>query len=261
MSEAAIDKLLDIMAALRDPHSGCAWDRKQTLESLAPYTQEEAAEVVEAIASGDRDNLKEELGDLLLQVVFQSQIARENGWFEFADVVDAISNKMLRRHPHVFADQATTDVATIKQSWEAIKAAERAQKGEHRASLLDGIPASLPALARAAKIQKQAAKVGFDWSEAEPVMAQVVAELDELREAYAAENEQAIGDELGDVLFTVVNLARKLNLDPELALRRASGKFEQRFRRMEELGQLSDLDSAALEALWQQAKEDLAGRE
>ncbi|MEE4280738.1 MAG: nucleoside triphosphate pyrophosphohydrolase [Pseudomonadales bacterium] len=249
-----IDELLTIMATLRDPERGCAWDLKQNFDSIAPYTIEEAFEVAQAIAERDWSELREELGDLLLQVVFHARMAEEQGLFCFADVVTTLNEKLVRRHPHVFGDAVTRDVVEIKQAWEQIKQSERANKGKHHNSALDGVPAGLPALQRAAKIQKKAAVVGFDWPDAGSVLPQVQSELDELSEAMAGTDPEHVAEELGDLLFSVVNLARKLKLDPELVLRRASDKFSGRFRYMEEQADLTLLDSQSLEHLWRQAK-------
>jgi nucleoside triphosphate diphosphatase len=252
---SSVDVLLGLMARLRDPQSGCAWDLKQTFDTIAPYTIEEAFEVAEAIAERDWPELKEELGDLLLQVVFHARMAEEQGLFAFADVVDTLNSKLVRRHPHVFGDRASADVAEIKRVWEQIKRDERADKGRAHASLLDGVPAGLPALQRAAKIQKKAATVGFDWPDAAAVVPQVQAELDELVDAMAGSDRQAVEEELGDLLFSVVNLARQLKCDPDMALRRATDKFSRRFRHMEQQTELAGLDSDALEALWRAAKQ------
>ena len=251
-----IETLLSIMSRLRDPESGCPWDVKQDFDSIAPYTIEEAFEVAEAIAQRDYPELKEELGDLLLQVVFHSQIAREKGLFDFNQVVQVLCDKMVRRHPHVFGESDAADEDAVKINWEAIKQQERAAKGRAHDSALDGVPAGLPALQRAAKVQKKAAKVGFDWPETPPVRRQVDHELAELDEAMASGERAAIEDEFGDVLFTLVNLSRHLKLDPEQALRKATAKFERRFRQMEQdqPEPLDTLDDDALEAAWQQVK-------
>lgn len=251
----SVQALLTIMATLRDPQRGCAWDLKQNFDTIAPYTVEEAFEVAEAIAARDWPELQEELGDLLLQVVFHSRMAEEAGLFAFADVVQTLNDKLVRRHPHVFGDQATQDVGEIKQAWEQIKRDERARKGRSHQSALDGVPAGLPALQRAVKLQKKAATVGFDWPDAGAVLPQVQAELDELVAAMATQDQSHIEEELGDLLFTVVNLARKLKLDPDMALRRASDKFSRRFRHMEAEATLAGLDSDTLETLWRQAKQ------
>ncbi len=255
-SEAAIAELLAIMARLRDPDGGCPWDLKQTFDTVVPYTVEEAFEVAEAVARRDYPELREELGDLLLQVVFHSQMAREQGLFNFAEVVAVLNEKMIRRHPHVFGKEGAADAEAVKANWEVIKAEERARKGRQHDSALDGVPEGLPALQRAHKLQKKASKVGFDWRERAPVRDQVGLELAELDRALEEGDQDAIEDELGDVFFTLVNLARHLKLDPDLALRRASDKFERRFRQVERLADaaLSDYDEAGLDALWRQAK-------
>ncbi|EKF73927.1 nucleotide pyrophosphohydrolase [Alcanivorax hongdengensis A-11-3] len=254
-----IETLLSIMARLRDPQSGCPWDIKQDFDSIAPYTIEEAFEVAEAIAQRDYPELKEELGDLLLQVVFHSQMAAEQGLFAFQDVVQTLNDKMVRRHPHVFGEASADDEQTVKANWEQIKQQERARKGRDHDSALDGVPAGLPALQRAAKLQKKAARVGFDWPDTAPVREQVDHELAELDEALQNGHKDAIEDEFGDVLFTLVNLSRHLKIDPEQALRRASAKFEKRFRIMEKesTNSLKTMDSGALEAAWQAAKKSL----
>ncbi|MFP1683408.1 nucleoside triphosphate pyrophosphohydrolase [Alloalcanivorax sp. C16-1] len=254
--EAAIAELLSIMARLRDPDGGCPWDLKQTFDTVVPYTIEEAFEVAEAVARRDYPELREELGDLLLQVVFHSQMAREQGLFDFAEVVAVLNEKMVRRHPHVFAEVEAADESAVKVNWEAIKADERARKGREHHSAVDGVPDGLPALQRALKLQKKAAKVGFDWRRSGPVREQVGLELAELDQALEEGDRDAIEDELGDVFFTLVNLARHLKLDPDLALRRASDKFEGRFRKVEQLADapLSDYDEASLDNLWRQAK-------
>ena len=255
-AEAAVSELLSIMARLRDPHGGCPWDLKQDFDSIVPYTVEEAFEVAEAVARRDYPELKEELGDLLLQVVFHSQMAREKGLFDFGEVVAVLNEKMVRRHPHVFGEQTAEDEQAVKVNWEAIKAEERARKGREHASALDGVPEGLPALQRAHKLQKKASKVGFDWRAMAPVRAHLDSELEELDQALASGERDAIEDEFGDVLFTLVNLARHLKLDPDLALRRASDKFEGRFRQVEQLAgaPLSGFDDDRLDALWRQAK-------
>ena len=249
--------LLEIMARLRDRERGCPWDVEQTFATIAPYTIEEAYEVAEAIRLADDTALKDELGDLLFQVVFHAQMAREAGLFSFADVVEAVCDKMVRRHPHVFGDASIDDAAAQTLAWEAHKAAEREAEG---ASALDGVALALPALARAAKLQARAAGVGFDWAEMSPVIAKIEEELGELREALARGAAQAeLTDELGDLLFTVVNLARHLKLDPEAALRDGNAKFTRRFKKIEAwLGEdgrtaaQSDLDE--MDRLWKRAK-------
>jgi len=254
----AIERLLGIMARLRDPDRGCPWDREQNFATIAPYTIEEAYEVADAIERADRAALKDELGDLLFQVVFHARMAEEEGLFAFADVAEAISDKMLRRHPHVFGDAEIADAAAQTEAWETHKAKEREAAGGHD-SVLDDVALALPALLRAAKIQRRAARIGFDWpgTDPTPVFAKLDEEIGELKAALADEGDPgAVEDELGDVLFAAVNLARKLNVEPEAALRRATGKFERRFRRLEilagERGIGRDLD--AYEALWQEVK-------
>ena len=255
-----LDRLLSIMARLRDPQRGCPWDREQSFATIAPYTLEEAYEVADAIARGDKVALKDELGDLLFQVVFHARIAEEAGLFGFNDVTAAIANKMERRHPHVFGDVRIDSAAAQTAAWEQHKAAERRDRA-HRAgeghSVLDGVALALPALLRAAKIQARAARIGFDWPEARPVFDKLGEEIAELKTEFEAGADLTrLEDELGDILFAAANLARKLGIDPEAALRRATAKFERRFRRVEALaverGVGSDLD--ALETLWQEVK-------
>jgi MazG family protein len=249
-------QLLEIMQRLRDPENGCPWDAKQDFSTIAPYTVEEAYEVADAIARGDMADLQDELGDLLFQVVFHAQMASEQGSFDFEDVHQAICDKMLRRHPHVFADLVIRDAAHQKQVWEDYKTEERKQKGEH--SLMDGIPAGMAELQRSVKLQKRARKVGFDWPSAEPVLDKFDEELAEMRSAMAGGDREAMEDELGDLLFVAVNLARQLDMDPGTALRRSNAKFERRFRAMEEAaGGHEGLDSMSLddmEDLWQKVK-------
>ncbi|MUT69140.1 nucleoside triphosphate pyrophosphohydrolase [Stutzerimonas frequens] len=264
-----LNDLLHLMARLRDPQHGCPWDLQQNYASIVPHTLEEAYEVADAIESGDLDHLPGELGDLLFQVVYYSQLAREEGRFDFATVVDAITRKLVRRHPHVFPDGdlygspelPRLDEAAIKQRWEEIKAEERAEKAAapEQLSLLDDVPSALPALSRAAKLQKRAAQIGFDWPEALPVVDKVREELGEVLEAMSENDPQAIAEELGDLLFVVVNLARHLKVDPENALRAANGKFERRFRFIEqalrEAGRpIESCDLEELDALWGEAK-------
>ena len=240
-----LPRLIEIMRRLRDPNGGCAWDREQTFETIAPYTIEEAYEVADAIRRGDLADLKDELGDLQLQVVYHARIAEESGAFTIDDVMTAICDKMVRRHPHVFGDQAESP------GWEALKAAERGEKKDP--SLLAGVARALPALKRAEKIQKRAARGGFDWPDASGPRAKIDEELAELDEAQS--HDERVG-ELGDLLFSIVNYARHLDIDPEAALRGAVDKFEARFRAVEALAQrpLADMDLEELETLWQQAK-------
>lgn len=248
---ASLGRLLGIMVRLRDPVRGCEWDREQTFSSIAPYTLEEAYEVADAITRADYGDLREELGDLLLQVVFHARIAEEAGLFDFADVAATIADKLEARHPHIFADDATDTAQT--ECWEALKADERRLKGAK--SALDGVTLALPALLRAEKLQKRAARVGFDWSDVAGPIAKLNEELDELVEA--APDERV--EEAGDLLFAAVNVVRAYRVAPEDALRAANAKFERRFRAMEALAaQLGSafaaLDLDAQEALWQHVK-------
>ncbi|MGE5147878.1 MAG: nucleoside triphosphate pyrophosphohydrolase, partial [Candidatus Eiseniibacteriota bacterium] len=231
---AELTRLLDIMARLRDPARGCPWDVEQNFATIAPYTIEEAYEVADAIARADMAALKDELGDLLLQVVFHAQMAREAGQFDFADVAEAIADKMVRRHPHVFGEERVADSAAQTVAWEDRKAAERAEADASGGGALDGIALALPALLRAAKLGKRAARVGFDWPEAAPVLDKIEEEIGELRAELAGTTRpDGIEQELGDLLFACANLARKLDIDPEAALRGANGRFERRFRAIE----------------------------
>ena len=256
-----ITRLLTIMSALRHPQTGCPWDAKQTFSSIIPYTLEEAYEVADAIERGDMRDLKDELGDLLFQVVFYAQLANEQKLFEFTDVVDAINNKLTRRHPHVFADEKFADEAAVHANWEKAKATERDEKSKkEKASLLEGVAKSLPALKRAQKLQKRAASVGFDWPNVEPVFDKLNEEIMELQAAIADKDQAAIEEEIGDVLFTCVNLARHLSVDSEEALRHCNQKFERRFADVENqvvrAGKaMQECNSSELEAFWQQAKQ------
>ena len=245
-SSAPIDRLRAIMARLRDPERGCEWDSVQTFATIAPYTIEEAYEVADAIERGDLDELRDELGDLLLQVVFHARMAEETGAFDFDDVADAISAKMERRHPHIFGDASEGG----HHLWEQIKADERGAKGH--ASALDGVAIGLPALLRAEKLQKRAARTGFDWPDPSGARAKIDEELAEVEAASAEDREE----EIGDLLFSVVNWARKLDIDPEAALRAANAKFERRFRAMEDAGgdAFTELSLEAKEDLWVAAK-------
>ncbi|MET0292684.1 MAG: nucleoside triphosphate pyrophosphohydrolase [Steroidobacteraceae bacterium] len=262
MNERPLDRLLDIMRRLRDPKGGCPWDLTQDYASLAPYTLEEACEVVDALESGASGDLRDELGDLLFQIVFLSQLASEDGRFVFDDVARAIGDKLVQRHPHVFgSDAALESSASVLHQWEARKAEERRERGLQ--GVLSGVPLSLPALVRASKLGKRAARVGFDWPDATGARRKVdeeLAELDaELVRDAATRDEAAIDEELGDVLFSVVSWARLLGRDPERVLRAANRKFEQRFAAMEARasarGQsLPDLSPEAWDALWEAAK-------
>lgn len=268
-----MDRLLEIMKQLRDPDTGCPWDVKQTFKTIAPYTIEEAYEVEEAIEHNDIPALKDELGDLLLQVVFHARIAEEEGLFDFADVVEGISDKMTRRHPHVFAGASIEDADAQTTAWEAQKAAERTAKAEERgasASVLDGVTPGLPALLRAVKLQKRAARVGFDWPAASFVLEKIREETDELTEEMAKQADSGNGssiempspemvEEFGDLMFVYANLARHLKIDPESALRGANRKFERRFHYIEEHLKAAgrEIDAATLEEmddLWNAAK-------
>ncbi len=228
--------LVAIMKALRTPGTGCPWDLEQSFSSIAPYTIEEAYEVADAIEQGDMAGLRDELGDLLLQVVYHAQMASEDGTFALEDVIESVCTKMVRRHPHVFGDAEERDAGAVKGSWERIKSQERAAKhsgGNGRESVLDGIPRALPALMRAEKLQKRAARVGFDWPDADAVFLKIDEEVQELRDEMAAGNRQRMAEECGDLIFAVSNIARHLGIDPEDALRQANSKFDRRFRAVE----------------------------
>ncbi|NVJ61324.1 MAG: nucleoside triphosphate pyrophosphohydrolase [Gammaproteobacteria bacterium] len=266
MSKGSIERLLSIMSQLRDPDSGCPWDLKQTYKTIVPYTIEETYEVADAIEREDYHDLKSELGDLLFQVVFYAQLAKEDSRFEFDDIVNAIADKLERRHPHVFGEKEFTSEQELHQAWEKEKHRERQEKSQS-ASILDDVPATLPALARAQKIQKRAAKLGFDWPDDSGVWDKLYEEVEELRDAVAEQqsakgsNEQ-VEDELGDVLFSIINLSRHLGVDSETALRRATKKFDSRFRVVETLVKNKNQDFAnlsieELELLWQRAKSEV----
>tara|TARA_B110000879_G_scaffold56292_1_gene79416 strand:+ start:511 stop:1338 length:828 start_codon:yes stop_codon:yes gene_type:complete len=261
----AMQQLLAIMAQLRNPEGGCPWDLKQDFRSILPHTLEEAYEVADAIESDDRMQLRDELGDLLFQVVFYCQLAREEGSFEFADVAQTMSEKLIRRHPHVFspsADEAelgtsALDADQVLQKWEAIKQAERDAKHQH--SVLDDVPNALPAMQRSAKLQKRAANVGFDWPDVTPVLANMAEELEEIEQAFASGDKDHTLEELGDLMFACVNMARHLKQDPEQVMRAANAKFERRFRFLEtqlvEAGEsLESVDLERMEAGWKAAK-------
>jgi ATP diphosphatase len=269
-AERALGALLALMARLRDPQRGCPWDRQQTFSSIAPYTIEEAYEVADAIERGEHEQLRDELGDLLFQVVFHARMAEECGWFDFAAVARSIHDKLVRRHPHVFAGASPTP-QELARVWEEQKAQERAEWALGRpaaeATVLAGVPRALPALVRAAKLGRRAARVGFDWPDAREVRAKVLEELHEMDAALAAASAAgeagtdagAVADELGDLLFSVVNWSRHLKLDAEAALRAANAKFERRFAAMESLARARGLDlhglsAAEWDALWREAK-------
>jgi len=252
-----INQLLTIMAKLRNPNGGCPWDLEQNFATIAPYTIEEAYEVADAIAKGDMDELKNELGDLLLQVVFHAQMAAEEKLFTFDDVAAAISEKMIRRHPHVFGDAEIKDAAAQTENWETIKAAERSKKKSDRT--LADVPAALPALLRAQKLQARAARVGFDWPDTRGVISKIKEELAEVEEALASGNKAHTEEEIGDLLFAVTNLARFVEADAETALRGTNQKFIRRFESVEDglAAQGKNIKDATLdemEALWNEAK-------
>ncbi len=262
-----MDALLAIMSRLRDPETGCPWDLRQDFRTIVPYTVEETYELVDAIEAADYEQVREELGDVLFQVVFYAQLGAERELFDFKDVLDGISSKLVSRHPHVFGDLQASETgqslseAEVKQNWERFKQAEREKK--MRSAILDDVPRALPSLSRAQKLQKRAARVGFDWQDTDGVWGKIEEEMAELREAIAADSQAEIEAELGDVLIAVVNLARHLGIDAETATRRANGRFEDRFRLME---QAADEDGVALdretleqlEERWQRAKAKLA---
>ncbi|MUO77434.1 nucleoside triphosphate pyrophosphohydrolase [Agrobacterium vitis] len=265
-----IARLIEIMAALRDPQTGCPWDIVQTFETIKPYTLEEAYEVADAIERNDPDDLCEELGDLLLQVVFHARIAEEAGLFSFGDVVEAVTSKMIRRHPHVFARSEADTPDAVKLQWEAIKKQEKQERAERRAARgvaevfkdghLGSVQRTFPALTEAVKLQEQAAKVGFDWAEAEPILDKIEEEIAELREALQAGQPEKIKDELGDLIFALVNIGRHTGSDPEQALRGTNVKFRRRFGYIEkslatEKSTLEDASLERMEQLWQAAKQ------
>jgi len=254
-----VGRLIEIMAALRTPGSGCPWDLEQTFDTIAPYTLEEAYEVADAIARGDLDHLKDELGDLLLQVVFHARMAQEQAAFDFGGVVEAITTKLIRRHPHVFADEHGQTAEAVKGLWERIKAEEKADRGEEPSGALAGVPVALPALTRALKLQNKAGQVGFDWNDPRAVLAKIREEADEIEAALDAEDEAHAATEVGDLLFAVVNLARHLDADPEGILRATNRKFERRFASIERAlaaqGKTPQQATLAeMDALWDAAK-------
>jgi ATP diphosphatase len=263
-----ISRLIEIMAALRTPGSGCPWDLEQTFGTIAPYTIEEAYEVVDAIQRGDLADLRDELGDLLLQVVFHARMAEEQGAFDFGGVVDAVTSKMIRRHPHVFGDAEGNTATAVRGLWEDIKAQERADKAASKpdggeaaspASALDGVPLALPALTRALKLQEKAGRVGFDWNDPRAVLAKIREEADEIEAELDRADKTKAGAEVGDLLFAVVNLARHLSADPEGILRATNLKFERRFQSIERVLLMQgkgpqDATLAEMDALWDAAK-------
>lgn len=249
------EDLLNIMQRLRTPETGCAWDLEQSFETIAPYTIEEAYEVGDAIARGDMNDLADELGDLLLQVVFHAQIAKDEGHFSIDDVTQAISEKMIRRHPHVFGSEIQRSADAQTTAWEEIKAAERAEKTASDDSALAGVAAALPALMRSEKLQKRAARTGFDWTDPKDIFSKLEEEMGEVKDAIEEADTDHIEEEVGDLLFVAVNLARRLSVDPEVALRKANSKFERRFRAMEQIAPngakgFSELDLDDQESLW-----------
>jgi nucleoside triphosphate diphosphatase len=255
-----ISRLIEIMAALRTPGSGCPWDLEQSFRTIAPYTIEEAYEVADAIARDDLVGLKDELGDLLLQVVFHARIAQEQGAFDFADVVETITTKLVRRHPHVFADAEGKTAKSVEGLWERIKAEEKAERGEEApGGAMAGVPVALPALTRALKLQDKAERVGFDWNDPKAVLAKIREEADEIERELDSAERSRVGAEVGDLLFTLVNLARHLDADPEGVLREANLKFERRFAAIERAlaarGKTPKSSSLAeMDELWNEAK-------
>lgn len=266
--EYDLDDLIELMSRLRDPQDGCPWDIAQSYADIVPSTIEEAYEVADCIERRNFDDLREELGDLLFQTVFYSQLASEENRFELKEVISGLVSKLIRRHPHVFPDGRLDSRATdtkaqpeVKQAWEALKEQERVNKG-HR-SAMDDIPLHLPALTRSQKVQKRAANLGFDWETADQVLPKIEEELEELRRALNAGNEEEVQEELGDLIFSCVNLGRKLKMDSEQVLRRSQKKFENRFRKVEQLIDIkglniSDLSTEQLEKFWIQAKKELS---
>jgi MazG family protein len=252
---AAAQAVLDVMARLRDPTHGCPWDVEQTFRTIAPYTIEEAYEVADAIEREDMSALKEELGDLLFQVAFHARMAEERGAFDFADVAQALADKMIERHPHVFGEKVERTAEEQTQAWEALKAEKRAARG---ASLLDDVAMALPALMRAEKLTKRAARINFDWPTPDEVLEKLEEELAELHDARLKQDQDALTEEMGDILFVMANLARKLKVDPEEALRRANAKFTRRFqyieRKLAEAGRTGPQPLDEMEALWVEAK-------
>ena len=260
-----VSRLVEIMAALREPKTGCPWDLEQDFRSIAPYTLEEVYEVIDAIERDDMDDLREELGDLLLQVIYHARLAQEAGSFDLGDVVETVTAKMIRRHPHVFGDDRARSAGMAKGTWERIKAQEKAEREARRSamglapksasdSLLDDVPRAMPGLLQALKLQQKMARVGFDWNDPRAVVAKVREELDEVEEALDAGDDDAVEDELGDLFFTLVNLARHRDIDPDQALRRCNAKVRARFAAVERTVDLDDTTLDEMEAAWQAAK-------
>ena len=261
-SHPQLARLLEVMRALRDPQTGCPWDQQQTFASIVPFTIEEAYEVADAIENGSMDDIKDELGDLLFQVVFYTQLAKEQGEFDFEAVAQNVADKLIRRHPHVFASTHFSSIADMKENWEAVKAQERASRGDDKdTSVVANIPAGMAPILKAIKLQKRCAKVGFDWPDAAPVLDKIREEIDEVEQELEREqqNPDAVAEEIGDLMFAVINLARHLDVEPEAALRLANKKFEQRFRGVEKALadinlQPQDATLSQMEHLWQQVK-------
>ena len=252
-----IEELLAVMERLRDPENGCPWDRQQNYETIAPYTIEEAYEVADAIDREDFKALKSELGDLLFQVIFHAEMANEKGIFDLKEVISELNDKLVRRHPHVFANEQAISSKESLSIWEDIKAEER--KAQKLDSLMDDVPKNLPSLIRAKKLQKRAARIGFDWKDANKVINKIEEELDELKIEHSKNNKDKLAEEVGDILFTIVNLTRHYDLDPEDIMRRSNLKFEQRFKAMEKYAEHNDLELdgmsvAQLEEVWQKIK-------
>lgn len=258
--QEAFNRLTEIMKKLLDP-GGCPWDREQTHESLKPYIIEESYEVCDAIDEGDENDLKEELGDVALQVVFHAELARRAGMFDITDVLEGISEKLVRRHPHVFAKGDAKTSSEVLNRWEEIKKKEKSRKKQEAASILDGIPRDMPALAMACRLQERAANVGFDWDKTEDVIAKAGEEWRELRQARREGDPEKIEEEFGDLIFSLVNLARFLNVNPEQALRKTNRKFQMRFRHVEkraagENRKLSDMNLEEMDAFWNESKDE-----
>ncbi|MET1254169.1 nucleoside triphosphate pyrophosphohydrolase [Aliikangiella maris] len=259
-----IEKLLAVMSALRDPQGGCEWDLKQNYATIVPFTIEEVYEVVEAIETNDFESLKGELGDLLFQIVFYAQLAKEEGRFDFQQIAEVVSQKLVSRHPHVFSDASFSSESELSDAWEKHKQQERQQRNKTaNASMLDDIPKALPELKRAHKLQKRAAKAGFDWSSVDPVWEKLTEESLEVKQAAESAEQDKLEEEIGDLLFTAVNLARHYRVDADLALRKANHKFEARFRTLEKRANkpLTQMTLAELDEIWNQAKASLSETE